>query len=295
MTHRSDANQITRDYFDSILVEMRHIDGVLPDTELRLFGETFATPVMMAALSHLNSCCDEGMAQMALGAKAAGAVNWAGMGEGDELERICATGARTIKIVKPYESDEEIVSRLKHAKACGCFAVGMDVDHAFSGRGEYDVVLGLSMRPKSQAQLRRFIEATDLPFVVKGVLSVADARKCAEIGASAVVVSHHHGILPYATPPLMMLPKIKEAVGDRLKIFVDCGVETGMDVFKALALGADAVCAGRVVMEPLRREQSEGVRKTVERITGELRGAMARTGAPDIRHIDAGVLHRRDF
>lgn len=292
---RSDANQITRDYFDSLLVEMRHMDGVLPDTTLELFGERFATPVMMAALSHLNSCCEEGMAQMALGAKAAGAVNWAGMGERDELERICQTGARTIKIVKPYADDAEIISRLEHAERCGCMAVGMDIDHAFSGKGAYDVVLGLNMQPKSQAQMRRFVRATRLPFVVKGVLSVTDAKKSVDIGASAIVVSHHHGILPYAVPPLLVLPDIARAVGGDVRVFVDCGVESGLDVFKALALGADAVCAGRVVMEPLRREQAEGVRREVERITAELRGAMARTGSPDVRHIDPGVLHRRDF
>ncbi len=166
---RADANQITRDYFDSLLVEMRHMDGVEPDTTLRLFGETFTTPVMMAALSHLNSCCDEGMAEMGKGALAYGAVNWAGMGDMDELERITQTGARTIKIVKPYESDEEILRRLEHAERCGCLAVGMDIDHSFGGKGHPDVVLGLQMQPKSMAQMARFVKATQLPFVVKGV------------------------------------------------------------------------------------------------------------------------------
>ena len=292
---RSDANRITRDYYDSLLIEMRHIDGVLPDTTFSLFGETFSTPIMMAALSHLNSCCEHGMAQMAQGAKNVNAVNWAGMGDRAELEEICRTGARTIKIVKPYEDDEEIVQRLQHAEKCGCLAVGMDVDHAFSGQGEYDVVLGLPMRPKSRLQLRRFVESTSLPFIVKGVQSVTDALKCVEIGAHGIVVSHHHGILPYAAPPLLVLPEIVRAVHGQMKIFVDCGVESGMDAFKALALGADAVCAGRVIMEPLRREQAEGVSKQICRMTDELRGTMARTGAADLAGIDPTVLHKRDF
>ncbi len=292
---RSDANQITRDYFDSLLIEMRHMDGALPDTSMELFGERFSTPIMMAALSHLNQCCPDGMAQMALGAKAAGAVNWAGMGEREELRHICDTGARTIKIIKPYEDDAEILCRIAHAESCGCLAVGMDIDHAFSGKGEYDVVLGLAMRPKSHTQMRRFVESTRLPFIVKGVLSVTDAKKCVDIGAKAIVVSHHHGILPYAVPPLMALPEIARAVGGQLKIFVDCGVETGIDAFKALALGADAVCSGRVVMSPLEKEQAEGVRKTVARLTGELRGAMARTACATLGQISAELLRRRDF
>lgn len=292
---RSDANDITRDYFDSILLEMRHIDGVLPDTSMELFGERFLTPVMTAALSHLDNLCPNGMARQALGAKAAGAVNWAGMGDCAELERICQTGARTIKIIKPYEDDAVIFSRIRHAEECGCFAVGMDIDHAFGGNGQYDVVLGLPMRPKSLEQLRSFVKATKLPFIVKGVLSVTDAVKCADIGVRGIVVSHHHGILPYAVPPLAVLPDIVKAVNGRLEIFADCGFETGTDVYKALALGARAVCAGRVVMEPLRLKQAQGVTETLERMTAELRGAMARTGACDLAHIDPGVLRRRDF
>lgn len=291
----SDANQLTREYFDSILIEMRHLDGVKPDTTLSLFGESFSTPIMMAALSHLNSCCEDGMAQMAIGAMNAGAVNWAGMGEYAELEHICQTGAKTIKIIKPHEDDSEVYRRIEHAEKCGCLALGMDIDHAFSSQGEYDVVLGLPMRPKSLAQMRGFVKATQLPFIVKGVLSVTDAKKCVDIGAQAIVVSHHHGILPYAVPPIMVLPEIIRAVGGQLKIFVDCSIETGYDAFKALALGADAVCAGRVIMEPLRKEQALGVTKTVERMTNELRGAMARTASPDIFHIDRDVLHFRAF
>lgn len=292
---RADANAITRDYFDSLLVEMRHIDAVIPDTTLSLFGETFSTPVMMAALSHLDNQCPDGMCEMARGARAMNAVNWAGMGDRNELARICQTGARTIKIVKPYIDDGDIIARLQHAEQCGCLAVGMDIDHAFSGRGEPDIVLGMEMRPKSSAQITRFIGATKLPFILKGVLSVTDAKRCVDLGVSGIVVSHHHGILPYAVPPLMVLPEIREAVGDKIKIFVDCGVESGMDVFKALALGADAVCAGRVIIEPLRREHAEGVRKEIARMTDELRGAMARTASPNITQIDRTVIRKRGF
>ena len=56
-----DSNQITREYFDSLLIEMRHIDGVCPSTQFKLYGETFRTPVMTAALSHLDNVCPDGM------------------------------------------------------------------------------------------------------------------------------------------------------------------------------------------------------------------------------------------
>ena len=158
MANPGNSDHITREYFDSLLLEMRHIDGVKPDVKFELFGETFDTPIMMAALSHLNNTHPEGLAEQARGAKLANAVNWAGMGDKAELERITATGARTIKIIKPYENNEEVMDRIRHARECGVLALGIDVDHAFAGNGEYDNVFGLSMRPKSLTEIKEFVQ-----------------------------------------------------------------------------------------------------------------------------------------
>ncbi len=287
------SDQITREYFDSLLLEMRHIDGKKPDTTFSLYGENFETPIMMAALSHLNNVRDKGMSEMAKGAMLAGAVNWSGMGSKEELEEITATGARTIKIIKPYEDNAVIFDRIEHAEKCGVMALGIDVDHAFSGNGEYDNVFGDSMRPKSVEEIKEFVQATKLPFIIKGVLSERDAYKCLEAGVKGIVVSHHHGIMEYAIPPLQVLPAISKVIGGEIPIFVDCGVISGMDAFKALALGATAVCAGRVIMEPLREKGAEGVKETILRMTGELKGAMARTGCYDLEHMDASVIWKR--
>ncbi len=288
-----DSDQITRDYFDSLLLEMRHLDGVMPDTTFRLYGETFTTPIMMAALSHLNNIHDKGMAEMAKGAALAGAVNWAGMGEKDELEEITATGARTIKIIKPYADNDMIFDRIAHAEKCGVMAVGMDIDHAFNGKGEYDKVLGYDMAPKSMEEIRSFVEATSLPFVVKGVLSSQDAYKCLKAGAKGIVVSHHHGIMDYAVPPLMILPEIVKVIEGQIPIFVDCGILSGMDAFKALALGATAVSAGRVIMKPLGEKGACGVRDHILQMNAELKGVMARTGCADLSQIDSSVIWHR--
>ena len=285
-----DSDRITREYFDSLLVEMRHIDSVLPDTRLKLYGETFTTPVMMAALSHLNERHADGMVEMAAGAAAAGSCMWSGMGDEAELTRITATGAKTIKIIKPYADNGMILRKIAHAEECGCIAVGMDVDHAFNGMGEYDVVHDLPMRGKSFDEIKRFVAATKLPFIIKGVLSVRDAVKCVRAGVGGIVVSHHHGIMDYAAPPLMALPKIAEAVGGKFPIFVDCGIESGMDVFKALALGASAVSAGRVMIGPLAESGAEGVRARIEQMTAQLAGVMARTCSPDIAGIENSVI-----
>ena len=290
---QGDSDQITREYFDSLLLEMRHLDGCIPDTTFELYGEKFQTPIMMAALSHLNNIHEDGMVEMAKGAALAEAVNWAGMGEKDELERITATGAKTIKIIKPYADNDLILERIAHAKECGVLAVGMDIDHAFNGKGEYDKVLGYDMAPKSQEEIRRFVESTSLPFVVKGVLSRQDAYKCLQAGVKGIVVSHHHGIMDYAVPPLMILPDIVKVVNGQIPIFVDCGIMSGMDVFKALALGASAVSAGRVIMPPLKEKGAQGVKELVCQMSEELKGVMARTGCPDLQHIDPSVIWQK--
>ena len=286
------SDRITREYLDSLLLEMRHIDGRKPDTTFKLYGETFATPIMMAALSHLNHIHDHGMTEMARGAALAGAVNWAGMGEKEELEEITHTGARTIKIVKPYADNKMIFDRISHAEKCGVLAVGMDIDHAFNSMGEYDSVLGYDMAPKSFAEIKEFVKSTGLPFVVKGVLSSQDAYKCLEAGVQGIVVSHHHGIMDYAVPPLMALPEIVKTVSCQIPIFVDCGIVSGMDVFKALALGATAVSVGRAIMKPLGEKGAEGVKEKILEMNGELKGVMARTGCYDLAHMDASVVKK---
>ena len=186
-----DSNTITREYFDSLLLEMRHIDAVIPSTKLELYGETFDTPIMMAALSHLNNVYENGMVEMAKGALAANAVNWAGMGDEAEIAAITATGARTINIIRPYADNDYIFKRIEYAERCGVMAVGMDVDHSFGGNGLYDVVLGDKMKPKTLLELKEFIKSTKLPFIIKGVLSEQDAYKALEAGAKGIVVSHH--------------------------------------------------------------------------------------------------------
>lgn len=287
---KGSSDRITREYFDSLLVEMRHIDGKRPDTSFSLYGESFDTPIMMAALSHLNNLHEKGMVEMAKGAKMANAVNWAGMGEMEELEEIAATGARTIKIIKPYADNKMIFDRIEHAKKCGVLAVGIDVDHAFNGSGDYDTVLGYEMRPKSAEEIKEFVSAAGIPFIIKGVLSEKDAYKCLKAGVKGIVVSHHHGIMDYAVPPLKALPAIVKVIGGEIPVFVDCGISSGMDVFKALALGATAVSAGRVIMDPLKEKGAEGVRDTILKMNNELKGVMARTGCFDLDHMDSSVI-----
>lgn len=290
-----DSNEVTSAYFDEILIEMRHIDAQLPDLTYDLFGRSFKTPVMMAALSHLKGMNGEGdgMVAMAEGAGIVGTVNWIGMSSNQQYAEVAATGVPTIRIIKPYADENEVISRMELAEKLGALAIGMDLDHSFNWKGEHDNVLGQAMRPRSMDEIKAYCDRTNLPFIVKGVISVTDAKKCLEAGVSGIVVSHHHGISPSIVPPLMVLPEIAEAVGGKMQIFVDCGVMNGTDVFKALALGADAVCVGRPVMIPIREKGAEGAAEVISEITDELSGIMARTCSHKLKDIDSTVLWYR--
>lgn len=290
----SNSDKITRDFFDSLLIETRYLDAVLPTTQMTLFGETFRTPVMTAALSHLNNTTPGGMTVYARAAALSGAVHWVGMGSDSELEEIVTTGARTIKIIKPHADNQEVLRKIEHAVRVGCMAVGMDVDHAFNSEGGYDSVFGLPMKAKTTEELAEFVQAAGVPFIAKGVLSPHDAERCVKAGCAGVVVSHHHGMVQYAVPPLMVLRDIISATGGSVPVFVDCGIESGMDVYKCLALGAKAVSVGRHLM-PLLKEGTEAVARRIDAMTAELAGVMARTGVSTLDKMDSTVIHRRAF
>jgi isopentenyl diphosphate isomerase/L-lactate dehydrogenase-like FMN-dependent dehydrogenase len=147
--------------------------------------------------------------------------------------------------------------------------------------------------PKTFEDIKGFIDSTKLPFVLKGILSEQDAKKALDLGARGIVVSHHGGsVMDYAVPPLMALPRIAKVVGGKIPIFVDCGIGSGADVFKALALGADAVSVGRAVMAGLASDGAAGVRTVIEGINDDLRMIMSLTGSRDVKNIDPDILRR---
>ena len=295
LVRAGNSDAITRAFYDSWLVQQRLLDAVFPTTGITLFGHKLQTPIMTAAVSRLDENFENGITAMAQGVCAAGSMMWMGIGEDDEFEKLAATGVPCVKIIKPYEDNSEILRQIAFAKACGAAAVGVDVDHCFSkDGGASSLRSGERAVPKTTGEIAQFVKAAgDTPFVVKGVLSVQDAVKSAEAGAGAIVVSHHHAIVDFAVPPARLLPEIRAAVGERLAIIADCGIVSGAEAFKALALGADAVCVGRSLLGPLKKEGAAGVEAFLRGMTGELAHFLARTGSPSPAEIDPSVLVKR--
>ena len=111
----ADSIKIARKYLDSLVIESRILGAKHPSTALDILGCHFETPVMGAALSHLKG----GMAGYAAGFKEAGALVSVGMGPNEELKEILETGAKVIKVIKPYKDPEEILSRIRFAEENG--------------------------------------------------------------------------------------------------------------------------------------------------------------------------------
>ena len=287
------SNVMTRQYLDSLLIETRYMNSTNPDLTMNLYGRSFKSPIMTAALSHLDHFMFEGATKaFAEGAAKADAILWLGMADEKEVEMCAATGAPMIEIIKPYSDRKLIFEKIRHAESLGLLAVGIDIDHPFAEDGSPDIVDGYEMTALTTEELKEICSSTKLPVIAKGVLSLYDAREVMKAGVSGMVLSHHNNRIEYAVPPLALLPAIREEAGKDVPIFVDGEIRTGMDAFKALALGATAVCIGRPLMTAIKQDGAEGVAEYLRKANGELAKAMAYTGCTDTGRMDPAVVHK---
>lgn len=131
----------------------------------------------------------------------------------------------------------------------------------------------------------------DGPLILKGIMDSDDACKAADFGADAIIVSNHGGRqLDGVQSTAEVLPGIKEAVADRLSVFVDGGVRSGLDVVKMMALGADSVLLGRAWAYALAANGQAGVEHMLSLLDAEMRVAMALTGVTRISDLSSEIL-----
>ena len=127
--------------------------------------------------------------------------------------------------------------------------------------------------------------------ILKGIMDVEDAKKAAELGADAIMVSNHGGRqLDGALSSIRMLEPIVQAVGDKVEVWLDSGIRSGQDVLKARALGAKGTMIGRAFVYGLGAMGEKGVTKTLEVIHKELDNSMALAGKRDIEDVGRDIL-----
>lgn len=179
-------------------------------------------------------------------------------------------------------------TKIELVKKSNAIAVAMDIDAA-------GLPFLKNMNPpagaKSVDELKEIIKISNLPFIVKGVMTVKGALKAKEAGAYAIVVSNHGGrVLDQCPSTAEVLEDIVKAVGDSMKVFVDGGIRSGVDVFKALALGADGVLICRTFVTALYGGEEAGVKSYIEKLASELEDTMAMCGAYSINEITRDMI-----
>ena len=268
------------------------------DTSAELFGKKVVIPVFAGPVGALqlhygdkyddktyNDILVSACAASGIAAFTGDGVNAAVM-EG-AVAAIGKNGGCGVPTVKPWNM-ELIQQKMELVNTADPFAIAMDIDAA-------GLPFLKNMQPpagsKTVEELKQIAQWAKKPFILKGIMTVKGALKALEAGASGIVVSNHGGrVLDQCPSTAEVLPEIAEAVGGKLTILVDGGIRSGMDVFKALALGADGVIICRPFVNMVYGGGAEGVQVYVDKLQAELADTMAMCGAHSLADIDRSMV-----
>lgn len=284
----------------SYKLNMRVVSDVQdPDTSVTMFGKEMDIPVFAAPVSGTTLNMggkfteQEYISWVINGCHKAGIYPMVGDTAIDSflitnLEELKKSSKNGIAIIKPWDN-EDVIKKIKLSEAAGAFAVGMDIDAV----GLITLSLhGKTVKPKTVDQIRELKESTNLPFILKGIMTVEDAVLAYEAGVDAIVVSNHGGRVLDETPGTAeVLPEIAEKLKGKITILVDGGVRSGVDILKMIALGADAVLIGRPFVTASFGGEEEGVSLYVNKLKADLKSAMVLTGCKCINDIDEKVIY----
>ena len=269
-----------------------------PDCSFELFGRKFTAPIFAAPLGAIDmhygpkykdieynsilikACRDYGvMAFTGDGVDPAIMLRSA-----EDMAKADGVGC---PVIKPWNK-EAVFAKLDVLNEKGIFCAGMDVD----GAGlPFLKAMNPNAGSKSVSEMKEIIAYAKMPFIVKGIMTVKGAEKAVEAGAAAIVVSNHGGRVQGACPSTAeVLPEIAEAVKGRTVILVDGGIRSGVDVFRAIALGADGVLIGRPILPMIYGAGEEGFKVYMDRIVGELRSTMTMCGASSLKNISREMV-----
>ena len=284
-------------------LNMRVLHGANePDTRLTLWGRELTLPVMAAPIGSVGNNLGSDMSDprycevVINGCHKAGTL--AGIGDTAKpeslrqgLDQIKSLGRSVIPFIKPWSLDE-VARRMDMVVEAGCDICGMDVDAAGLTLLRR---LDAPVSTRTQAELAGFVKLAHdrgLKFIVKGIMAVDEARMAADVGADAVLVSNHGGRVLDCTPGTAeVLPAIAAAVGKDTIVLMDGGVRSGVDILKALALGAKAVLICRPVAIAGHGDEENGIPKYFAMLREELSQAMRLTGCADLASITDRILY----
>lgn len=320
------ADEITlqenRRAFDRIRLAGRVLADVRGgNTRLNIFGRDYAHPVFLAPVAYQKLFHEQGELATALAAEAMQACMAFSTLASVRLEALPRMQQTALWFQLYFQSTrDETLLLLRRAELAGCTALLVTVDAPLAGirnreqRAGFALPAGVSavnLEPKNTAAMAAdgsvfdalmsaaptwqdiawLAGATSLPVIVKGILHPDDARRALDNGAAGIAVSNHGGrVLDTLPASIDALPAVAEAVRGRAPVLLDGGVRRGSDVFKAIALGADAVMVGRPYIHALATAGALGVAHLLRTIREELELVMALSGCATLADISPDCL-----
>ncbi|MEU5847434.1 alpha-hydroxy acid oxidase [Saccharopolyspora shandongensis] len=282
-----------------------------PDTSTTLLCSDTALPVAVAPMAYHQLAHPDGELATARAAKAAGVPFTVPTLSGHTVEELAAVGGECWFQLYPQPDKGIEAELIARAEAAGCTALMVTVDVPIMGRRLRDLRNDFRLPPEiTNAHLpgedtggsaptshttdvvdARFDwvglgtirDRTALPLVIKGVLSAVDADRAVSLGVDGVIVSNHGGRQLDGVPPAVAaLPAVVDAVDGRVPVLFDSGIRSGIDILRALALGAQGVLVGRPVLWALAARGEPGVAELFSLLRTELASAMTIAGCRDI-------------
>jgi 4-hydroxymandelate oxidase len=293
--------------FERWVIRPRMLTGAWPvDPSTRILGTDIAFPVLVAPWAYQKRAHPEGELATARAAARAGTVMVVSTTTVDYLEEIAAASDAPKWWQLYVFTDRGLTVEMLHRVHAARFgAVCLTVDFPDSGlrhrdaRNLFDMPIGLPQDDLTFApdltwdDLAWIREAAPVPLLVKGLLTAEDALLAVEAGVDAIVVSNHGGRqLDSVHAPITVLPEVVEAVAGRVPVLVDGGFRRGTDVFKALALGADAVLVARPTCWGLAVAGEDGVVDVLRILRAELENTMVLAGTRSVADISGALVER---
>jgi len=287
-----------------------------PNTRCELFGERWEHPIMLAPVAYQKLFHADGEVGTAVACNAQQGQMLVSSLASQPLEEIITQAQQPLWFQLYWQGDRpRTLALLQKALAAGYSVVVFTVDAPVKqavmdlpegiaavnlsqpltpkaiGPGQSQVFDGWMSQAPDWEDVAWLREQCPVPFLLKGLMHVEDAIQAAGLGCDGLVISNHGGRVLDTTPTVVdVLPAIADAVGGQCKLIVDSGIRSGQDVFKALALGADAVCIGRPYVWGLAAEGALGVAKVIRTLRDELEMTMALTGVANLKALHKVAL-----
>ena len=330
-TDGNDTLRANREAFQRVFLKaQRLVDASTIDTKLELLGEQLNSPIMLAPTGSQRAFHAEGELAVARAARSRGHAQVLSNVATTSIEDVNeALGAPVWFQLYPTSNWSVASKMLRRAEKAGSPVVMLTVDlnagsnrelgRRFAAVDARDCSQCHSDRPNDWLERKpmydntgftdndefdspamtwdyvdRLRDATPMKVVIKGIVHSDDALRCVERGADGIVVSNHGGRAEASGQgTLDSLPDVVSAIDGRIPIIVDSGFRRGTDVFKALAMGADAIMIGRAYLWGLAAFGQPGVEKALDLLDAELSMVMGQMGTPSLNDISANSIGRR--